>query len=236
MGVIPAPASGALCRPSADPHRTAHMRQFAGTVVGEGTGRERGSDVRRHTGSPRPEHATVVATPLPAGRPRQPAPGPGASPRGRGSTRRSSPPRRTPIHGAAHPPGPRSGRWRPDRRGRGRHPEHRGRHRSAVHPVRRGRGSPPSGPPTWTTANSAPSFRPPPSSVTIRPTGVPSSASYAPGRANRSDRQTSFVPVSSGVPRRAYASPPRETIHGTAAKVSTLFTTVGAPQSPRRVG
>ncbi len=44
VGVVHAPASGAVCRLGADAQRPADVRQFAGTAVGEGPGRQRGDD------------------------------------------------------------------------------------------------------------------------------------------------------------------------------------------------
>ena len=94
----------------------------------------------------------------------------------------------------------------------------------------------PSGPPTCTERRRRPSRSPPPNSSTILRIGMPSSTSYTPGAANASLRHTSFVPVSGALPRRAKAAPPRATIHGTAARVSTLLTAVGAPNNPDEVG
>src|SRR6185295_14330060 len=67
-------------------------------------------------------------------------------------------------------------------------------------------------------------------------TGTPSSISYTPGLLMLPQAEINFVPVLLGVPILAYSSPLLFTIHGTAAMLSTLFTTVGIPYTPYTAG
>ena len=50
------------------------------------------------------------------------------------------------------------------------------------------------------------------------------------------EAEINFVPVDRPMPIFAYSAPELFTIHGTAAIVSTLFTTVGLLQSPDTAG
>ena len=75
----------------------------------------------------------------------------------------------------------------------------------------------------------------PPASATSSRSGVPSGTSAMPAPAGPRS-STRIVPGLSFVPMAANASPPLRTIHGTAASVWTLLTTVGFSNRPFSVG
>ena len=67
-------------------------------------------------------------------------------------------------------------------------------------------------------------------------TVVLSITSKTPGRFTVPERHTSRVPPDLSVPSLANQSAPFSKMAGTAASVSTLFTTVGQPKSPTTAG
>ena len=92
----------------------------------------------------------------------------------------------------------------------------------------------PDGPPTTAARIGRPVDDPPPTvSMSVRSV-QPSSISTTPGRFRCPERPKSFVPRPP--PRLANHAPPRATIEGTAASVSTLLMTVGLPKSPASTG
>ena len=65
---------------------------------------------------------------------------------------------------------------------------------------------------------------------------TPLRISTTPGRLSEPDSPKTFVPGAFAVPRLANHEPPRDTIAGIAASVSTLLITVGLPQRPDSTG
>src|SRR4030095_10274423 len=81
-----------------------------------------------------------------------------------------------------------------------------------------------------------PPHRTPPAISSSSRSVTPCSTSYTPGRSTRPERQNSLGPVESGVPIRAYASPPSVSTSSTFTSVSTLLIPVGLPNTPRSTG
>src|SRR5262245_2116997 len=94
----------------------------------------------------------------------------------------------------------------------------------------------PDGPPTSAPLSGRPLVAPPPMSSSSARSVPPVRASTTPGRLIGPDSPNTFVPGAAGVPSAANHAPPRATIEGTAASVSTLLMTVGRPQSPDSTG
>ncbi len=93
----------------------------------------------------------------------------------------------------------------------------------------------PAAPPSRIAFSALPPRTPPAISSSSRSV-TPCSTSYTPGRSTQPERQNSRGPVESGVPIRAYASPPSVSTSSTFTSVSTLLIPVGLPNTPRSTG
>ena len=93
---------------------------------------------------------------------------------------------------------------------------------------------PPVGPPTTTALSLRPRPGLPPSATTAR-SGVPNGTSATPARSGPRT-STRIVPGASSVPIAWNAFARLRRIHGTAARVCTFWTTVGALRKPRVAG
>ena len=94
----------------------------------------------------------------------------------------------------------------------------------------------PAAPPRRTAWRRLP-FAMPPASSRTSPSVAPNGVSYTPGRWTWPETQNSFGPVEAPpVPICAYAAAPMRRISGTFARVSTLLTVVGLPNSPTSTG
>ena len=88
---------------------------------------------------------------------------------------------------------------------------------------------PPEGPPVCTALNFLPPLGPPPISSMIRRRLMPMGTSTRPVFSILPTRLKTLVPLEPSVPMPANQAPPRLTMCGTLAQVSTLFRVVGQP-------